>query len=98
MSSLSYNHWFSLLLGAKIGSFFDKSKLLPLFFFKNLIFLESDALVEGLGAFVALWDEVEADTTNVLLGTEGLGVVDLVALDLEFHQTEVPKAHLVAHL
>ena len=58
MSSLSYNHWFSLLLGAKIGIFFDKSKLLPLFFFKNLIFFEGDALVEGLGAFVAFWDEV----------------------------------------
>lgn len=50
------------------------------------LLLEGDAVVEGLGAIAALGDEVEADTTDVFLGTEVLEVVYLVALYLEFHQ------------
>ena len=30
-----------------------------------LVFLEGDALVEGLGAFVTCWQEMETDTTNI---------------------------------
>ena len=52
----------------------------------GFVLLEGDVLVEFGGAFVALGDEVEADTTNVLLGSEVLEVVDLFALDLEFQQ------------
>ena len=52
----------------------------------GFVLLEGDVLVEFGGAFVALGDEVEADTTNVLLGSEVLEVVDLLALDLEFQQ------------
>jgi len=29
------------------------------------VFLEGDALVEGLGAFVTCWQEMETDTTNI---------------------------------
>ena len=64
----------------------------------DLLTLVGDAIVEGLGAFVAFWDEVEADTSDVFVGTEGFGIVDFFALDFEFHQAEVPQAHLVAHL
>ena len=41
---------------------------------------------------------METDTADVLLGTEGFGVVDLVALYFELHQAEVSQTHLVAHL
>ena len=71
---------------------------LVLFFFEGPVSLELDVRVEFGGAFVAFGDEVEADTTDVLLGTEVLEVVDLLALDLEFQQTEVLQADLVAHL
>ena len=56
------------------------------------LFLEGDAVVEGLGAIAALGDEVEADTTDVFLGTEVLEVVNLVALYLEFHQAPVASS------
>ena len=39
---------------------------------------------------------MEADTSDVLLGTEGLGVIDLFALDFEFHQAPVLQTHLVS--
>ena len=29
------------------------------------VFLEGDTLVEGLGAFVTCWQEMETDTTNI---------------------------------
>ena len=29
------------------------------------VFLKGDALVEGLGAFVTCWQEMETDTTNI---------------------------------
>jgi hypothetical protein len=35
-------------------------------FHVGFVFLEGDVLIEFGGAFVALGDEVEADTTNVL--------------------------------
>ena len=66
-----------------------------LFFHEILIFLEGDVLIEFGGAFVALGDEVEADTTNVLLGSEVLEVVDLLALDLEFQQAKILQTHLI---
>lgn len=60
------------------------------------LFLEGDAVVEGLGAIAALGDEVEADTTDVFLGTEVLEVVNFVALYLEFHQAPVAQTDTVA--
>ena len=60
------------------------------------LLLEGDAVVEGLGAIAALGDEVEADTTDVFLGTEVLEVVYLVALYLEFHQAPVAQTDTVA--
>ena len=60
------------------------------------LFLKGDALVEGLGAIVAFREEVEADGADVLLGTEILEVVHLVALDLELHHAPVLQAHAVA--
>lgn len=56
------------------------------------LFLEGDAVVEGLGAIAALGDKMEADTTDVFLGTEVLEVVYLVALYLEFHQAPVASS------
>ena len=61
-----------------------------------LVLFESDAIVEGLGAFVAFGDKVEADTTDVLFGTEGLGIVNLFALNFEFHQPPVLETHTIA--
>ena len=73
----------------------DKPRPTTLFIIEILVLLEGDAIVEGLGAFVTLGQEVEADTTDVLPGTEGLGVVDLVALDFELHQAKPLQSHLV---
>ena len=55
-----------------------------LFFHAALILLEGDAFVEFGGAVFAGGDEVEADASDVLLGSEVLEVVDFFALDLEF--------------
>ena len=71
---------------------------LVLFFFEGSISLELDVGVEFGGAIGAFWDEMEADTTDVLLGTEVLKVIDLLAFNLEFQQTKVLQANLVAHL
>ena len=60
------------------------------------LLLEGDAVVEGLGAIAALGDEMEADATDVFLGTEVLKVVYLVALYLEFHQAPVAQTDTVA--
>ena len=60
------------------------------------ILVKGDAIVEGLSAVMALWQEMEADTTNVLLGTEVLEVIYLVALDFELHHAPATKAHSVA--
>ena len=60
------------------------------------LLLEGDAVVEGLRAIAALGDEVEANTTDVFLGTEVLEVVYLVALYLEFHQAPVAQTDTVA--
>ena len=62
----------------------------------EFVFLEGNAFVEGLGAVVAFGQEVEADATDVLLGTEVLEVVHFVALDFEFHQAPVLQAYSVA--
>ena len=42
--------------------------VLMLFLLEGFVFFEGDAVVEGLGAFVAFWEEVETDTADVLLG------------------------------
>ena len=60
-----------------------------LFLIEGSVLFEGDVGVEFGGAFVAFGDEVEADTADVLLGTEVLEVVDLLAFDLEFQQAEV---------
>jgi len=60
------------------------------------LLLEGDAVVEGLGAIAALGDEMEADASDVFLGTEVLKVVNLVALYLEFHQAPVAQTDTVA--
>jgi hypothetical protein len=44
-----------------------------------LILLEGDAFVEGLGAFVAFWEEMDADATNMFLGLEIFEVVGFVS-------------------
>lgn len=62
------------------------------------ILLEGDVFVEFGGAVFAGGNEVEADASDVLLGSEVLEVVDLFAFDLEFQQAEVLEAHLVAIL
>ena len=69
-----------------------------LFLLEGFVPFKVDALVEFGGAAFAFRDEVEADTPDVLLGTEVLEVVDLLALDLKLKQTEVLQTHLVAHL
>ena len=46
---------------------------------------------------LTFWDKVETDTTDVLLGTEILQIIHLVALDFEFQQTKILQTHLVAH-
>lgn len=51
---------------------------LVLFFFEGSVLFEGDVGVEFGGAFVAFRDEVEADTTDVLLGAEIVEVVDLI--------------------
>ena len=48
-----------------------------------------DVPVEFWAATFAFRNEVEADTTDVLLGTEVFEVVDFLTLDFEFQQTEV---------
>ncbi len=65
-----------------------------LFLPEGFIPFKGDALVEFGGAAFAFRDEVEADTTDVLLGTEVLEIVDFLALDFKFEQTEVLQAHL----
>ena len=72
--------------------------LLMLFLLEGFVPFIGDALVEFGGSAFTFRDEVEADTTDVLLGTEILEIVDLFAFDLELKQAEVLQAHLVAHL
>ena len=69
-----------------------------LFLLEGFIPFIGDALVKFGGAAFTFRDEVETDATDVFLGTEVLEIVDLLALDFKFKQTEVPQAHLVAHL
>ena len=72
--------------------------MLVLFLLEGFVPFIGDALVKFGGAAFAFRDEVETDTTDVLPGTEVLEIVDLLALDFKFEQTEVLQAHLVAHL
>ena len=60
------------------------------------LLLEGDAVVEGLRAIAALGDKMEADASDVFLGTEVLEVVNLVALYFEFHQAPVAQTDTVA--
>ena len=60
------------------------------------VFLEGDALVEGLGAFVTCWQEMETDTTDVLLCLEVLKIVNLLTFNLQFHHAPVFQAHTIA--
>ena len=59
---------------------------------------EGNALIELGRAFFTFWNEVETDTTNVLLGTEILEIVNLFALDFEFQKAEPLQSNFVAHL
>ena len=61
-----------------------------------LVFLEGDALVEGLGAFGTFWQEMEADPTNVLLCLEVLKIVNLLTLNFQFHHAPVLQTHTIA--
>ena len=54
-----------------------------LFLLEGFVPFKGDALIEFWGAVFAFGDEVEADTTDVLVGAEILEVVDLLTLDLE---------------
>ena len=58
-----------LIKQSKLKPFFNIALFLPQ---NSLILLEGDAFVEFLVTFVAFGQEVEADTTDVLLGTEVL--------------------------
>ena len=53
-------------------------------------------LIEFGLALVALGQEVETDTSDVLARLELLRAVHVVALYLQFHHAPVPQAHLVA--
>jgi len=55
-----------------------------------------DAVVEILNAVDALGDDVEADTTDVFLGFEVGGGVNLVALDFQFQHADAVQTDLVA--
>lgn len=66
--------------------------------FVILVLHEGDAIVKGLGAVFALRNEVEAHAANVLLGTEVLEVVHLLALYLELHQAPVLQTYAVSVL
>ena len=55
--------------------------LLMLFLLEGFVLFIGDVLVEFGGSAFTFRDEVEADTTDVLLGTEILEIVDLLALD-----------------
>ena len=59
-----------------------------LFLLEGFVPFIGDALVEFRGAAFTFRDEVEADTTDVLLGTEGLGVVNFLAIDFKFECTQ----------
>ena len=59
------------------------------------VFLEGDALVEGLGAFVACREEVETDTTNVLFCLEVLEIVNLLAFNLQFHHAPILQTNTI---
>ena len=74
----------------------QKGDYAELFFLIILILLEGEALVEGLGTFVAFGQEVEANTTDMLLGTEVLEVINLFAFYLEFHHAPVWQANTIA--
>ena len=64
--------------------------------YRQLLFLEGDAVIESLRAVETLRDEVEAYAADVLLGTEVLKVVDLVALYLQLHEAPATKTDTVA--
>ena len=63
--------------------------------FLLLLPLKPDVLVEGGLALGTLGQEVEADATEMLAGTEVLGMGYLVAFYLQLHQAPAVKAHLV---
>ncbi len=67
-----------------------------LFLLEGFVFFEGDAVVEGLGALVAFWEEVEANTADVLLGAEGLGIIYLFTLNLQLHHAPFWEAYSVA--
>ena len=71
-------------------------RVLMLFLLEGFVFFEGDAFVEGLGAFVAFREEMETDTADVLLGAEGLGIIYLFTLNLQFHHAPFRKAYSVA--
>ena len=61
-----------------------------------LILHKLHVLIELGLAFVALWQEVEAEAADVLTGIEVGRAVHLGALYLEFHQSPTGQPHIVA--
>ena len=64
--------------------------------YRQLLFLEGDAVIESLRAVETLRDEMEAYAADVLLGTEVLEVVDLVAFYLQLHEAPATKTNTIA--
>ena len=71
------------------------SILTPLTFWAGFVFLELEVFVEFGGAVLAFGKKVEADTTNMFIGTEILEIIHLLALNLEFHRASAFELHLV---
>ena len=74
---------------------FARRKIYVLLFCEVLILFVIDAFVEGLRAVFAGGEEVEANTTDVLLGLEVLRIVYLVAFDFELHRAPFAQLHLI---
>lgn len=70
--------------------------MLILFLWEGFVLLEGDIFVEIGGAFGAFWNEMEANTTNVLLGSKIFEVVNLLAFNFKFQQTYILQTNLVA--
>ena len=70
--------------------------MLFLLLWKGFVFLELEVFVEFGGAVLTFGDEVEASTTNMFISSEILEIINLIALNLEFHGAPPFKLHLVA--
>ena len=54
-----------------------------------------NVFIEGLGAIIALWNEVKTNVADVFLGTEIFGLINFFALNLQFHEAPIRKAYFV---